>query len=185
MASRKGIAPGPAARTTVFEEITLSWRRELPAADLSGMLLALCFTRLGRLIDADYDRWGQREAGLTGAEMRVILALRRAGHPYARRPTDLFRALLITSGAITKQVDRLAAKQLVVRTPDPQHSGGFLVMLTASGRKLADRIAHRLADESILKEALAELDEEERQAGIRFCRHLIGKVEKLNRHDRK
>lgn len=136
---------------------------------------------MGRIIDADYDRRARKEFDIPGAEMRVMLALRRAGHPYARRPTDLFRALLISSGAITKQVDRLIAKEMVVRTSDPLHGGGFLIRLTPKGLKAANAMADILTGESILQQALAKLDPAERDAGIAFCEYLVREVERGGR----
>ena len=73
----------------------------------------------------------------------VLAMLRRSGAPYAMRPTDLFEALLVTSGAVTKQVDRLQRRRLVKRLPDPEHGGGFRVQLTEravqGGRVLGGR----------------------------------------------
>ena len=59
----------------------------------------------------------------SGADMRVLFALRRAGKPYAWRPTDLFRAHLVTSGAITKQVGRLTSLGFVERTDETGYAG--------------------------------------------------------------
>ncbi|WP_066960738.1 MarR family winged helix-turn-helix transcriptional regulator [Rhizorhabdus dicambivorans] len=167
----------PITVTTHFEEVMSSWERELPGEELSGMLLTIGLTRLGRLMDAEYDLWCRRHFDISGAELRVILALRRAGRPYARRPTDLFRALSITSGAITKQVDRLVEKELVVRSPDALHAGGFLVNLTQKGLKISNQAVRWLSEQSILNEPLAELSEAERESGIAFCYHLLRRVE--------
>src|SRR3546814_19352549 len=70
--------------------------------------------------------------------MRVRFALRRAPPSYALRPPELFRSLLVTSGAITKQVDRLVAGGFVARQPGPAKSGGFLIHLTGKGFKTAE-----------------------------------------------
>ena len=81
--------------------------------------------------------------------MRVLFALRRAGPDYALRPTELFRSLLVTSGAITKQVDRLAALGYVDRLPGPPKSGGFLIWLTAKGKRTADQAMTSLVISSV------------------------------------
>ncbi len=170
-------------KPTHFDDVMASWQRELPDRDLTGMLLAIGLTRMGRIIDADFDRRAKREFDITGSETRVMLALRRAGHPYARRPTDLFRALLLSSGAITKQVDRLVAKDLVVRSPDPLHGGGFLIRLTPKGLKTSNAMADMLSRESILRDALADLDPETRAAGIAFCDYLVREIDRKSRTD--
>src|SRR5260221_12195173 len=69
--------------------------------------------------------------------MRVLVAVRRGGPLYVKRPTDLFKALLVTSGAMTKKVDRLATLGMVERVQDPGHLGGVLIRLTKKGIRLA------------------------------------------------
>jgi DNA-binding MarR family transcriptional regulator len=164
--------------STHLDEVYASWHREMPTKDVSAMLLVIGLTRMGRIMDADYDRRARREHGVSGAEMRILFALRRAGRPYSRRPTDLFRALLLSSGAVTKQVDRLVAKKLVVRSQDPLHGGGFLVSLTPKGLKVATAMSESMADNSILGDVLGELDPATREAGIAFCEHLMRGVER-------
>ena len=110
--------------------------------------------------------------------MRLLLALRRGGAPFAKRPTDLFRALLVTSGAITKQVDRLARKKLVRRLPDPDYGGGFLVQLTDQGVETVDRAATVIARESFIGPAMAVLKPVERDAAEQFCLALVAALEK-------
>ena len=109
--------------------------------------------RLGRMLDAADDRICRDTAGISGADLRVLLALRRSGTPYEKRPTDLFRALLVTSGAITKQVDRLQDAGFVVRHPDPSFGGGFLVQLTKKGKTVAERTVKTLATRGLMSEA--------------------------------
>ncbi len=118
---------------TFIEEITRQWEQARPDLDLGDFLLAIYLRRLGRLIESEYERMCQARFGMSAWDMRVLLALRRGGPPYAMRPTDLFEALLVTSGAVTKQVDRLQRRRLVKRLPDPDHGGGFRVQLTDRG----------------------------------------------------
>src|SRR5260370_25146036 len=92
-----------------IEFITLQWQREHSDLDLSNFLLAIYLMRLGTLIEQDFDKMCQGLWGISGSDMRVLLALRRSGHPYAKRPTDLYRALLVTSGSITKKIGPLAS----------------------------------------------------------------------------
>src|ERR1044072_6367995 len=108
--------------------------------------------------------------GISSAEMRVLFALRRSGPSYALRPTELFRALLVTSGAITKQVDRLIAAGLVDRQPGPEKSGGFLIHLTEKGHTVADEALTALADSSVVSHSA--LTSEERETVL----HLLEKI---------
>lgn len=143
------------------EEITDDWRRERPDIDLDRFLLAIYLQRLGRIIQQDFEQLCQSRYRLRSSDLRVLLAFRRRGSPYAQRPTDLFRALLITSGAVTKQVDRLVARKLVVRLRDPEYRKGFLVKLTEKGLKLVDEVAGEIADGTTIAPEMSALSRKE------------------------
>jgi DNA-binding MarR family transcriptional regulator len=131
------------------KEIAISLKRERPDLDPADYLYLLYAQRLGRILEAVDDRHCRKEYGLSAPEMRVLFALRRAGAPYALRPTELFRSLLVTSGAITKQVNRLLAAGLVDRVPGPKKSGGFLIHLTKQGVKVADKALTSIVNSSV------------------------------------
>ena len=150
-----------------------SWTAERPDLDLSEMLLGIVMYRMGRMLDSSFDRMCRTKFAMSGADMRVLLALRRNGEPYALRPTDLFRALLVTSGAITKQVDRLKALDLVERLPDPDYAGGFQVHLTRKGLKVVDAATDELAQHSLLGNALKSLPKGVRASGEAFMYRLL------------
>ncbi len=169
----------PSTRSSHFDHVAASWRHELPAPSTDAMLLSIGLIRLGRMVEALHDRMLRSEFDVSGAEMRVVLALRRAGRPYARRPTDLFRALLLSSGAITKQVDRLIAKGLVERLPDPLHGGGFLVQLTARGVQIAEAASAAIGDLFAFDSALRTLPPELRAAGETFVYQILRELERM------
>ena len=141
-----------------IEDVVESWRRERPDLDLGDFLLAILVMRLGRQVDDKYDRLCRERYKISGADMRVLFALRRAGKPYSRRPTDLFRALLVTSGAITKQVDRLIQLGFVVReTEDNEDNARFRIQLTAAGLRVVNQATELLSKNSPLRSGLAAL----------------------------
>lgn len=131
-------------------DIAGALKRERPDLDPDDYLYLLYAQRVGRILDAVDNKHCREEYGVSGADMRVLFALRRAGPPYALRPTELFRSLLVTSGAITKQVDRLAAEGYVDRLPGPANSGGSLIHLTDKGFKAADDALTSLVNSSVL-----------------------------------
>ena len=57
--------------------------------------------------------------GLTGGDFVVLAALRRSGKPYQLTPTALTRSMMVSSGGTTKRLDRLEARGLIRRDPDP------------------------------------------------------------------
>src|SRR5205809_227168 len=113
MSKKVGTVTSAKKPTTYIDEITAEWRRERPDLDLDKLLLAIYLQRLGILISSDFERFCQVQFKMRASDLRVLLALRRGGAQHSRRPTDLFRALLVTSGAVTKQVDRLEKRRLV------------------------------------------------------------------------
>ena len=165
------------------ELIAMQWQSERGDLDLDNFLLAIYFMRLGTLVDRAYDRHCQKEYGIGGGDMRVMLALRRSGPPYVKRPTDLFRALLVTSGAITKKVDRLEAVGFVERLADPSHAGGFLVQLTKKGLQVVENAVEYLAKQSVLAPAMASLSTEERKRGSAFALRVLSALENSHAFD--
>lgn len=149
--------------TSHTEDLLSSWRRERPDLDLTEFLIGIAVMRIGRLLEQNFNRNCRTDFDISGPDMRVLFALRRAGPPFARRPTDLFRALLVTSGAMTKQIDRLEHLGLVKRLPDPDYGGGFLIRLTKAGQAVADRATDDLARNSLLSRALRICSEPELQ----------------------
>src|SRR5687767_3851941 len=74
---------------SLTELITLQWQRERSDLDLDNFLLAIYLMRLGTWLDRTFDRMCEERWGIGGGDMRVMLALRRSGAPYVKRPTDL------------------------------------------------------------------------------------------------
>jgi DNA-binding MarR family transcriptional regulator len=119
------------------DRLVAAWRRERPDLDVSPLEVLSRVTRLARHLDRAR-RTAFAEQGLESWEFDVLTALRRAGAPYQLSPGQLLPQTLVTSGTMTNRIDRLAAKGLVVRGPDPADRRGVLVSLTAVGRELAD-----------------------------------------------
>lgn len=142
-------------------DIAATLKRERPDLDPTDYLYLLYAQRLGRILDAVDDRQCRANFGISAAEMRVLYALRRAAPAYALRPTELFRSILVTSGTITKQVDRLIAGGYVERQPGPNKSGGYLIHLTTKGFKTADDSLTALAGSAVISHEV--LSREERQ----------------------
>lgn len=136
------------------------WRRERPDLDVSpqgviGRLHRLA-QRLTEELVAVY-----ADFGLGEGEFDVLATLRRSGSPYELTPTDLAAGTMVTSGAITKRVDRLAERGLVDRRVSDRDARGRVVALTPQGRELIDRAfeAH-MANEHRLLASLDRVDRE-------------------------
>src|SRR5690606_36246577 len=121
------------------------WRRELTDLDLLPMEVVAYLKASQLMTKAKVDAYF-KEHGLQAGEFDVLATLRRAGSPYALTPTQLFEALLISSGGMTNRLDRLEKAGLIERAPNPEDRRGTLVSLTASGRELIDRLVPQHVD---------------------------------------
>jgi DNA-binding MarR family transcriptional regulator len=165
-------------------DIAKSWAKERPDLDPVDYLLPIYMVRLGRIVERDGDLMWKERFGISSPDMRVLLALRRAGGDFSRRPTDLFQALLVTSGAITKIVDRLSTDGLVKRRPDPSDKGGFLIQLTTKGRKVADDALTQMADTTVLATSRISLSRKERKLMVDLCERILLEIEQGMRAER-
>jgi DNA-binding MarR family transcriptional regulator len=119
------------------DRLVEAWQRERADLDLQPMEVLSRVTRLGHHLDRAR-RQAFAEHGVESWEFDVLAALRRAGAPYELSPGRLLRETLVTSGTMTNRVDRLAARGLVERLPDPHDRRGVLVRLTDAGRAKVD-----------------------------------------------
>jgi DNA-binding MarR family transcriptional regulator len=134
------------------DRILAEWRRERPDLDTAPMGLIGRLQRAARLTDQALSRQ------LVGRDLRpgwfdLLAALRRAGKPYELNPTQLMSATMLSSGGMTKRLDRLAEAGLVERRPDPADRRGVLVRLTPRGKTVIDKAveAHLGNEERILR----------------------------------
>jgi DNA-binding MarR family transcriptional regulator len=164
---------------TLIDDITSAWKRERPDLDLSDFLLCIYLMRLGRRIDSAYDLICRTEFGISGPDMRVLFALRRSGSPYARRPTDLYMSTLVTSGAITKQVDRLQELGFVERKANSSDQKSVMIQLTRRGLRAADKATEILARQSVISTATRRFSAKDRIAAERIVRLLLGECERV------
>lgn len=77
--------------------------------------------------------------GLTASDFDVLATVRRTEGPDGVKPRQLLRSVLITSGGLTKRLDRLEHAGLLARHPDPDDRRGTLIRLTKDGTALIDR----------------------------------------------
>lgn len=138
--------------------IMAQWAVERPDLDVSpqgviGRLHRLA-ARLSEELVAVY-----ADFGLGEGEFDVLATLRRSGAPYELAPGDLGAQTMVSSGAVTKRVDRCVEQGWVTRRVSERDARGRVVALTAAGRALIDRAfeAH-MANESRLLAGLNELE---------------------------
>lgn len=157
------------------DDILAQWHRERPDLDVAPMGLVgrlfLVAQRADTSLTAELARFH-----LQPGWFDLCAALRRAGRPYELTPTQLMRATMLSSGGITKRLDRLVEAGLVLRRADPGDRRGTLVRLTRGGRATIDRaVAAHVANEERL---LRSLTATERQALDGLLRTLLAGLER-------
>jgi DNA-binding MarR family transcriptional regulator len=138
-------------------QLQAEWRRERPDLDVSpqgviGRLHRVALELTDRLT-AVYARFGLGEG-----DFDVLATLRRSGRPYERLAGELADHTLVTTGGLTKRVDRLVARGLVERRAEASDARRRLVRLTASGKALIDEAftAHLANERALLAELGAD-----------------------------
>ncbi len=150
--------------------IVEAWAREMPGVDTSPMALVGRLLRASRHLQRDIER-RLAAFGLNITEFNVLAALRRTGSPYRMAPVELSRSLLLTSGGLTKRIDRLELHGFIERSPDPDDRRSVLVGLTPAGRELIEEaVSAHLRNEAVL---VAPLSPEQRDALTDVLRTLL------------
>ena len=154
--------------------ILAQWRRERPDLDVAPMGLIGRILRAAQLADRMLSD-GLTQYGLQSGWFDLLAALRRAGRPYELNPTQLMRATMLSSGGMTKRLDRLVEVGLLERNPDPNDRRGTLVRLTRRGKAVIDQaVATHVANEERL---LGLLTRAERRALDDLLRTLVSGLE--------
>lgn len=125
-----------------------------PDLDTSGFAVTGRILRLARHITArrvDH----LTDFGLTPGDFDVLATVRRVQGPGGVNPGTVLESVLITSGGLTKRLDRLESAGLVERRPDPDDRRGTLVRLTDEGTEVVDAAVQSLV--SAERELVAEV----------------------------
>ncbi|NBE54081.1 MarR family winged helix-turn-helix transcriptional regulator [Streptomyces boluensis] len=136
------------------EAVLDQWRRECPELDFSPVGVVGRIMRLSRLWDKEIKGF-LAQHGLEPGEFDILSTLRRSGAPYELTAGTFLKASLVTTGAITLRVDRMAAKNLVTRVPDAVDRRSVRIRLTPEGLEVIDRVLPlHLANEARLLRGL-------------------------------
>jgi DNA-binding MarR family transcriptional regulator len=141
-------------------QVMAQWAQERPDLDPSPQGVIGRLHRIGlRLRDELVAVYA--EFGLGEGEFDILATLRRSGAPYALTPTQLAWQTMVSSGAVTKRVDRCVSQRWVTRERYDADGRGRVIALTPAGKDLIDAAftAH-LANEARL---LAPLGDRQRE----------------------
>ncbi|MFC5707720.1 MarR family winged helix-turn-helix transcriptional regulator [Aeromonas eucrenophila] len=137
--------------------LLVQWARQRPDLDCSPMGVLGRVARMaaiaGREVSEDL-----KECGLLGSDFDILATLRRADEPLT--PTALYQSAMLTSGAMTARLDKLAERGLIERQAAPSDRRSLLVCLTQEGRELIERAVERhVANERRLLAPLTQAEQ--------------------------
>lgn len=137
-------ATGPAAaRVDTVSELIRGWAAERPDLDTWAYRLFASAVELERQLSLCLEP-AFTELGIRGGDYEVLGHLRRAGEPYQRTPTDLAQQMFLTTGAMTRRLDRLENGGYLTRTPHGTDRRSIVVRLTPEGVAITDRVVDRI-----------------------------------------
>ncbi|MEQ1754955.1 MAG: MarR family transcriptional regulator [Micropepsaceae bacterium] len=161
-----------------IDDVYAQWQRDMPEIGTNGARILARARRLTLLVRPEIEAVFKSFELDTG-EFDVLATLRRSGAPYALRPTELYRALMISSGGLTDRLDRLKARGLIRRRPSEEDKRSELVELTALGRKKIE--AAFVADMAVENRLTAHLSPGEHEELCRLLRKLLLQLEQEGR----
>mgnify|MGYP004541133257 CR=1 FL=1 len=130
------------------------WRRERPDLDVSPLGVIGRLHRLAAALTRELDVVFAAH-GLSEGDVDVLATLRRSGSGLPAG--ELAAATMVTTGGLTKRVDRLERAGLVARRVSETDGRGRVVALTPTGREVVDAVfTDHVANEHRL---LAQLDD--------------------------
>ncbi|MDQ3655265.1 MAG: MarR family transcriptional regulator, partial [Chloroflexota bacterium] len=148
------------ARNDRVDELRAEWARARPDIDTSPVAVVARIGRAARFLDNGMDDYFGHH-GISRPSWDILATLRRSGPPFRLSPTDLYRAVMRTSGAMTRRIDTLERAGWVTRTPDPADRRGIMVALTLEGLALVDALAEGHVENE--RKLLAPLSEDEQR----------------------
>ena len=149
------------------DRVQAQWRAERPEIDTSPMGI---IARLHRIADALRGELLTlyREHGLGEGEFDILATLRRSGAPFELTPSELAQQTMVTTGAVSKRLDRLETTGFVTRRENLEDARGRVVALTSQGRDTIDRAyeAH-MRNEARLLDHFSAAEREQLQGLLR------------------
>ena len=137
------------------QHVVDQWASVRPELDVSPVLVIGRLHRVALALTTELVKVYNAH-GLGEGDFDVLATLRRTGEPYELTPTELMDQTMVTSGAVTKRLDRLEGAGLVERRVSDGDRRSRIVVLTEKGRELIDRAApEHFANEARLLQPLS------------------------------
>ena len=120
-----------------IDRVRAEWLYIKPDLDTSSMDTIGRLLRLNLLLSHSLKKTF-RHFGLDAGGIDVLATLRRSGPPYELTPTDLYKRLVITSGAMTHRMDALERAGFLERSTTVVDRRSVVAKLTDKGLQTID-----------------------------------------------
>lgn len=135
--------------------------------DISAVALSTRLLAIGRIMEKLLAR-ACADYGITKVDMIILGTLSRLPAPHESAPTELSKIAVLSPPGITKRLDLLEARKLIVRLPGAKDRRTQVIRLTQRGRRVHDDIArHNFADHYAALFAMSTTDREQLNAHLR------------------
>jgi DNA-binding MarR family transcriptional regulator len=146
------------------------WTRELAWLDPLTEAITVRLARASRYLTRSRRR-ALAGSGFQLGQLKILMALRRLGPPYATSPSLLADALGLTRGALSARLGPLEQAGLIARSHDTGDRRRVEVRLTDAGHDAVER--HLKAENRDETDLLAPLTVEERRTLDELLRKLL------------
>jgi DNA-binding MarR family transcriptional regulator len=121
-----------------LDRFMAEWSAQRPDLDFDYLATIGRILRVSAHLRENMDSW-LAPFGLTWEMFDLLASLQRSGGKTGLRPTDLYEACMLSSGAMTNRVDRAEKLDYALRQPDPDDGRATRIALTRRGRALTDK----------------------------------------------
>lgn len=157
------------------DRITRQWNTVRPDLDVSPIAVIGRISRLSRLLELRLEENFAR-FGIESWMYDVMATLRRVGEPFELTAGDLVRQAMVTTGAMTNRIDKLAQRGFVERA-SANDRRKVIVRLTPAGFDTVERVVEaHLATE---RELLAILSSRQRDVMQKLLRSMLLSLDDL------
>ncbi|KNC88497.1 MarR family transcriptional regulator [Trabulsiella odontotermitis] len=95
-----------------------------------GLLLHLANQFKDQLINQYFS-----DTDITAAQFKVLISIYKGFN----RPIEISKNLLMDAGAMSRMIERMVKRELIVRNPNPEDKRQVILALTDKGRAICDR----------------------------------------------
>ena len=150
-----------------IDKILKQWEQQKPELDCSAIAVIGRIEQANQLIEKSIMPTF-KENDLSNIEFDILATMRRNATPLT--PTELYRSLMLSSGAVSTRIEKLVKKGLVDRQYNEKDRRSCSVVLTDTGIKLIDiAFSEHINNEKQLLAPLTKTEQAQLAALLKKC----------------